>query len=113
MCWPRFLPTWAKPCTASRSQPSRRTSCSLPEAGSSAPSVKARAPLIGVLAMQGAFSEHVRALAAVGARTRLVRTIDDPDSLDGLVLPGGGSTTTGMPMEAARLRHCGGGVAPG
>src|SRR5256884_5811552 len=103
MCWPRFLPTWAKPCTASRSQPSRRTSCSLPEAGSSAPSVKARAPLIGVLAMQGAFAEPVKALETAGARTRLVRTKDDLDGLDGIVLPGGESTTMAMLLERAGM----------
>ena len=53
--------------------------------------------------MQGAFSEHVRALEAVGARTRLVRTIDDLDSLDGIVLPGGESTTMAMLMERAGM----------
>ena len=53
--------------------------------------------------MQGAFSEHVGALEAVGARTRLVRTIDDLDSLDGIVLPGGESTTMAMLMERAGM----------
>ncbi|PYX86554.1 MAG: pyridoxal 5'-phosphate synthase glutaminase subunit PdxT, partial [Acidobacteria bacterium] len=36
-----------------------------------------RKPLIGVLALQGAFAEHERALAAAGARTRLVRLKED------------------------------------
>jgi 5'-phosphate synthase pdxT subunit len=49
--------------------------------------------------MQGAFAEHVRALEASGARTRLVRTREDLDGLDGLVLPGGESTTMTMLME--------------
>ena len=53
--------------------------------------------------MQGAFSEHVRALEAVGARTRLVRTIDDLDSLDGIVLPGGESTTMTLGIEREGL----------
>src|SRR2546429_6515555 len=87
---------------ASRSRPSRRTSCSLPEAGSSA-SRGSKQPLIGVLAMQGAFAEHVRALEAAGARTRLVRTREDLDGLDGLVLPGGESTTMTMLMERVGL----------
>ena len=59
--------------------------------------------LIGVLAMQGAFAEHVRALEASGAKTRLVKTPDDLRDLDGLVLPGGESTTMTMLMERVGL----------
>ena len=59
--------------------------------------------LIGVLAMQGAFAEHVRALEAVGAETRLVKTPEDLHGLDGLVLPGGESTTMTMLMERVGL----------
>ena len=62
-----------------------------------------RSALIGVLAMQGAFAEHVHALDAVGARTRLVRTRDDLSGLDGIVLPGGESTTMTMLMERVGL----------
>jgi 5'-phosphate synthase pdxT subunit len=53
--------------------------------------------------MQGAFAEHVKALEASGARTRLVRTADDLDGLDGLVIPGGESTTMTMLMERVGL----------
>jgi 5'-phosphate synthase pdxT subunit len=53
--------------------------------------------------MQGAFAEHVRALEASGARTRLVRTPADLEGLDGLVLPGGESTTMTMLMERVGL----------
>ena len=53
--------------------------------------------------MQGAFAEHVRALEESGARTRLVRTREDLDGLDGLVLPGGESTTMTMLMERVGL----------
>jgi 5'-phosphate synthase pdxT subunit len=53
--------------------------------------------------MQGAFAEHIRALAAAGARTRLVRTREDLHSLDGIVLPGGESTTMTMLMERMGL----------
>lgn len=49
--------------------------------------------------MQGAFAEHVKALEASGARTRLVRTAEDLEGLDGLVMPGGESTTMTMLME--------------
>ena len=60
-------------------------------------------PLIGVLALQGAFREHVRALEASGARTRLVRMSEDLEGLDGLVLPGGESTTMTSLMERMGL----------
>jgi len=53
--------------------------------------------------MQGAFAEHVRALEESGARTRLVRTREDLEGLDGLVLPGGESTTMTMLMERIGL----------
>jgi len=53
--------------------------------------------------MQGAFAEHVRALEKSGAHTRLVRTPEDLESLDGLVLPGGESTTMTMLMERTGL----------
>ena len=59
--------------------------------------------LIGVLAMQGAFAEHVRALEAAGARTRLVRAQAELEGLDGIVLPGGESTTMTMLMERVGL----------
>lgn len=60
-------------------------------------------PLIGVLAMQGAFAEHIRALEKSGAATRLVRTRKDLEGLDGIVLPGGESTTMTMLMERTGL----------
>jgi 5'-phosphate synthase pdxT subunit len=52
-----------------------------------------KSPLIGVLALQGAYDAHVRTLAALGATPRLVRLPPDLDALDGLILPGGESTT--------------------
>lgn len=48
---------------------------------------------IGVLALQGDVREHARALESSGARTRSVRRASDLDGLDGLVIPGGESTT--------------------
>lgn len=53
----------------------------------------ASVPCIGVLALQGAYAAHQRRLEALSARTRLVRLPDQLDGLDGLVLPGGESTT--------------------
>jgi pyridoxal 5'-phosphate synthase pdxT subunit len=53
-------------------------------------------PRIGVLAVQGAFAEHERCLAACGAQTTQVRTPGDLAAIDGIVLPGGESTTVGL-----------------
>jgi 5'-phosphate synthase pdxT subunit len=48
---------------------------------------------IGVLALQGDYEAHARAFANMGARTVLVRKPEELAGLDGLVLPGGESTT--------------------
>ena len=48
---------------------------------------------IGVLALQGAFREHAAALRALGAEVVEVRLPHELDGLDGLVIPGGESTT--------------------
>jgi 5'-phosphate synthase pdxT subunit len=48
--------------------------------------------VIGVLALQGGFSAHLRALRAIGFDAREVRYAADLDAIDGLVLPGGEST---------------------
>jgi len=50
---------------------------------------------IGVLALQGDFQEHCEALKRIGAECREVRLPEDLDGLDGLILPGGESTTFG------------------
>lgn len=50
-------------------------------------------PTIGVLALQGDFEAHGRALESAGARPVYVRTRADLNSVDALVLPGGESTT--------------------
>jgi 5'-phosphate synthase pdxT subunit len=49
--------------------------------------------LVGVLALQGAFVAHQRALETAGAATRQVRQPGDLAGLDALVIPGGESTT--------------------
>jgi len=63
----------------------------------------AASPLVGVLALQGAFKEHERALQAIGARTRLVRLPAELEGLDALVIPGGESTTMTILMERMGL----------
>jgi 5'-phosphate synthase pdxT subunit len=59
----------------------------------------------GVLALQGAFREHVRALAEVGLEPVEVRQLRDLEGLDGLVIPGGESTTMSKLMAAFELEH--------
>jgi len=48
---------------------------------------------VGVLALQGDFEAHVAALRGAGAETTTVRTREELDAVDGLVVPGGESTT--------------------
>jgi pyridoxal 5'-phosphate synthase pdxT subunit len=50
-------------------------------------------PLIGVLALQGDVPEHLHALADAGARALPVRRAEELHRIDGLVIPGGESTT--------------------
>jgi 5'-phosphate synthase pdxT subunit len=50
---------------------------------------------VGVLALQGDVREHVRALEGAGASAVPVKRVSDLDDLDGIVLPGGESTTMG------------------
>ncbi|MEV5575870.1 pyridoxal 5'-phosphate synthase glutaminase subunit PdxT [Spirillospora sp. NPDC052269] len=50
-------------------------------------------PTIGVLALQGDVLEHARALEGAGARTLTVRRPEELERVDGLVVPGGESTT--------------------
>ncbi|MDT0457133.1 pyridoxal 5'-phosphate synthase glutaminase subunit PdxT [Streptomyces sp. DSM 41527] len=50
-------------------------------------------PTIGVLALQGDVREHLKALADAGAQARPVRRSEELDGIEGLVIPGGESTT--------------------
>lgn len=50
-------------------------------------------PLVGVLALQGGVEEHIAVLESLGAETRRVRLPQDFDGLDGIILPGGESST--------------------
>jgi 5'-phosphate synthase pdxT subunit len=58
---------------------------------------------VGVLALQGDFEAHSRVLRQLGAEPSEVRTAADLVGLDGLVIPGGESTTIGKGIEAAGL----------
>lgn len=58
---------------------------------------------IGVLALQGDVAEHSAALIELGATPRRVRRPEDLAGLDGIVLPGGESTTMSMLLESSGL----------
>ncbi|MCE2489859.1 MAG: pyridoxal 5'-phosphate synthase glutaminase subunit PdxT [Anaerolineae bacterium] len=58
---------------------------------------------IGVLALQGAFIEHVHMLRRAGAEAVEVRLPEELDGLDGLIIPGGESTTIGKLAASASL----------
>jgi len=60
-------------------------------------------PLVGVLALQGDFEAHRRMLEDLGAEVREVRVPADLDGLDGLVIPGGESTTMTLGIEREGL----------
>ena len=73
-------------------------------------------PTVGVLALQGDFEAHRRILEEEGARVREVRTPQDLDGVDALVMPGGESTTMTLGIEreglAEPLRELIGGGTP-
>ena len=76
--------------------------------------------MIGVLDLQGDVREHVSALHEVGCAVRLVKQPSDLEGIDGLVLPGGESTTLSMLLESTGLYDAiaerlggGGGGVPG
>ena len=54
---------------------------------------------IGVLALQGAFREHINMLAQLGVNAVEVRLAEQLDRLDGLIIPGGESTSMGLVAE--------------
>ena len=60
-------------------------------------------PAVGVLALQGDFQAHGRVLRGLGAEVREVRTPADLEGLDGLVIPGGESTTMSLGIEREGL----------
>lgn len=58
---------------------------------------------IGILALQGDFAEHASVLERLGVESRQVRLPDQLEGLDGLIIPGGESTTIGKLAEAYGL----------
>ena len=62
-------------------------------------------PLIGVLALQGDVREHLVALAGLGVTARPIRRADELADLDGIVIPGGESTTICRLLDVFELRE--------
>ena len=60
-------------------------------------------PVVGVLALQGAFAAHAESLTRVGADTLEVRTPADLAKVDALVMPGGESSTMSQLLESSGL----------
>jgi 5'-phosphate synthase pdxT subunit len=58
---------------------------------------------VGVLALQGGFEAHAKTLRDLGATVREVRTPEDLEGLDGLVIPGGESTTITLGLQRESL----------
>jgi 5'-phosphate synthase pdxT subunit len=58
---------------------------------------------IGILALQGAFIEHQHALQRCGAQSVQIRTVKELESVEGLIIPGGESTTIGKLMKLVNL----------
>ena len=58
---------------------------------------------VGVLALQGDFEAHAKVLREIGATPREVRTPADLEGIDGLVIPGGESTTMTLGIEREGL----------
>ena len=62
-------------------------------------------PVIGVLALQGDFREHLAALARLGVEGREIRLPSELAGISGLIIPGGESTTIGRLIERFGLRE--------
>ena len=60
---------------------------------------------VGILALQGDVAEHAAALAELRVPSRPVRRPDDLRGIDGIILPGGESTTMSMLLDSAELRE--------
>lgn len=58
---------------------------------------------VGVLALQGAFREHIRMLKSLGAEAVEIRLPAELDDVDGLIIPGGESTTMRKLMDDYRM----------
>lgn len=65
---------------------------------------KAKSKTIGVLALQGDFLEHLKILQSLGINTIEVKLLEDLGKIDGIILPGGESTTMARLFDVFDLR---------
>lgn len=59
--------------------------------------------MVGVLALQGAFREHIIALEKLGVKSKEVRTLSDLSNIDSIILPGGESTVQGKLLRELNM----------
>ena len=59
---------------------------------------------VGVLALQGAYASHLKTFASLGVEALEVRTPEDLEKVDRLVIPGGESTTISMLLDSNGMR---------
>lgn len=59
--------------------------------------------MIGVLALQGAFKEHIIALDKIGVESKEIRQLSDIYNIDGIILPGGESTVQGKLLRELNM----------
>jgi 5'-phosphate synthase pdxT subunit len=62
--------------------------------------------VVGVLALQGDFERHLFRLNALGVGGREIRSCEDIEGLDGLIIPGGESTTMSLLIDRFEMRGC-------
>lgn len=60
---------------------------------------------IGVLALQGSFEEHIKAISSIGYQSLEVKYIHHLDEIDALIIPGGESTTIGKLLKITGLMN--------
>jgi len=60
---------------------------------------------IGVLALQGAFVEHIHVIRSLGHKAIEVRTEKELNQIDGLIIPGGESTAMGKLLQSSSLKE--------
>lgn len=58
---------------------------------------------VGVLAMQGAYREHISILKQLGTEALEIREIEDLKDIDGIIIPGGESTSIGKLLKSLDL----------
>jgi 5'-phosphate synthase pdxT subunit len=66
---------------------------------------KVSSKIIGILALQGDFLEHIQTLRRIGVQTKEIKLPKDLENIDGIILPGGESTTIARLLDVFSLRE--------